>query len=242
MTRVLIIGAGPAGLAAAYELVRNGASVTVLEKLGQVGGLSRTMKHDGCLFDIGPHRFFTKNDEVRQFYTDVLAGDVVTVRRLTRILYKNRLFNYPLTPVNVVTGLGVGECANVLADYAFAQMRQFVAYREAETFEDWVTQRFGTRLFEAFFKTYTEKVWGMPCASISADWAAQRIKSLSLPQAVRNPTNRGVRASRRPWEHSDLAATQLTHHEARYGDIGRSLVRQKSVLQALAMLKAMAEA
>ncbi len=186
MARVLIIGAGPAGLAAAYELARNGASVTVLEKLGQVGGLSRTITHAGCRFDIGPHRFFTKNDEVRRFYADILADDIVTVRRLTRILYKNRLFNYPLTPVNVVAGLGMIECACVLADYAVAQIQQLAASREAATFEEWVAQRFGTRLYEAFFKTYTEKVWGIPCASISADWAAQRIKSLSLPQAVRN--------------------------------------------------------
>jgi protoporphyrinogen oxidase len=186
MTRALIIGAGPAGLAAAHELTKHGAGVTVLEKLDQVGGLARTINHNGCRFDIGPHRFFTKNDEVRQFYSDVLAEDVMTVRRLTRILYKNRLFNYPLTPVNVISGLGIGECVHVLVDYAVAQVRQGISRRQASTFDDWVTQRFGTRLYEAFFKTYTEKVWGMPCTSISADWAGQRIKSLSLPQAIRN--------------------------------------------------------
>ena len=186
MTKVLIIGAGPSGLAAAYELAGQGASVTVLEKLDQVGGLARTIKHEGCLFDIGPHRFFTKNDEVRQFYIDVLDTDIVTVQRLTRILYNNRLFNYPLTPLNVIGGLGVAECVHVLSDYALAQVQQVINYREAHTFEEWVTQRFGGRLYETFFKTYTEKVWGLPCSRMSADWAAQRIKSLSLPQAIRN--------------------------------------------------------
>jgi protoporphyrinogen oxidase len=183
---VFVVGAGPSGLAAAYELSRSGSAVTVLEKLDQVGGLSRTLKHDGCLFDIGPHRFFTKNDEVRKFYTDVLADDVITVPRLTRILYKNHLFDYPLTPLNVITGLGVTECAHVMWDYALAHTRQILTPTEAGSFEDWVTQRFGQRLHETFFKTYTEKVWGIPCTSISADWAAQRIKSLSLPEAVRN--------------------------------------------------------
>ena len=183
---IAVIGGGPSGLAAAYELAREGARVLVLEQLNDVGGLSRTMKHDGCLFDVGPHRFFTKNEEVRQFYLNVLAEDAVIVPRLTRILYENRLFNYPLTPLNVVGGLGPAECIHVVADYALAQLRNIANPREAETFEDWVEQRFGRRLYEAFFKTYTEKVWGIPCTDISADWAAQRIKSLSLPQAIRN--------------------------------------------------------
>jgi protoporphyrinogen oxidase len=189
--KVFVIGAGPAGLAAAYELSKKGVFVSVLEKLDQVGGLSRTLKHDDCLFDIGPHRFFTKNDEVRQFYVDVLADDVITVQRLTRILYKNTLFDYPLTPLNVVKGLGFGECAHVICDYALAQTQHLFNPVEARTFEDWVTQHFGRRLHETFFKTYTEKVWGMPCTNISADWAAQRIKSLSLPQAVRNAFFKG---------------------------------------------------
>jgi protoporphyrinogen oxidase len=188
---VVIVGAGPAGVAAGYELSKHGRSVTLIEKLDQVGGLARTLSHEGSLFDVGPHRFFTKNDEVRQLYTDILAEDVVTVQRLTRILYQNRLFNYPLTPANVVQGLGVGECVMVLADYAAARTQQKLNPREAASFEDWVTQRFGRRLYEAFFKTYTEKVWGIPCSSIGADWAAQRIKSLSLPEAIRNAITGG---------------------------------------------------
>src|SRR5262249_22308181 len=140
MNNVCIIGAGPSGLAAAYEFARQGAAVTVLEKMREVGGVARTMNHDGWLFDVGPHRLFTKNEEVRQFYLDVLADDAIVVQRLTRILYENRLFNYPLTPLNVIAGLGAGECARVLNDYAVAQARQFFRPCQAETFEDWVSQ------------------------------------------------------------------------------------------------------
>jgi protoporphyrinogen oxidase len=188
---VVIVGAGPAGMAAGYEMSKHGRPVTLLERLDQVGGLARTLTHEGCLFDVGPHRFFTKNEEVRRLYTDILAEDVVTVQRLTRILYQNKLFNYPLTAANVVQGLGAGECLLVLADYAAARTQQKLSPHEATSFEDWVIQRFGRRLYEAFFKTYTEKVWGISCNRIGADWAAQRIKSLSLPEAIRNAITGG---------------------------------------------------
>jgi protoporphyrinogen oxidase len=197
MRQIAIIGAGPAGLAAAYELTRQGAFALVLESSDRVGGLARTLEHDGCLFDIGPHRFYTKNREVRQFYLDILADDVVLVNRLTRILYNNRLFNYPLTPINVVGGLGLIECARVMGGYGLSQARRLVSRVDERTFEDWITNRFGARLFEIFFKNYTEKVWGIPCSNLGADWAAQRIKGLSLPQAVRNALfhdNNGVKS------------------------------------------------
>jgi protoporphyrinogen oxidase len=186
MRHAVIIGGGPAGLAAAYEFTKQGASVTVLERAAKVGGLARTLHHDGCLFDIGPHRFYTKNEEVQQFYQDILAEDVLSVRRLTRILYNNRLFRYPLSPINVVTGLGIRECAEVLSAYGMSRLRHHFQPTPEITFEDWVSNRFGVRLYEIFFKTYTEKVWDIPCSELGADWAAQRIKGLSLPQAVRN--------------------------------------------------------
>jgi protoporphyrinogen oxidase len=183
---MVIIGGGPSGLAAAYELTKHGASATVLETSSQVGGLARTVAHDGCLFDIGPHRFYTKNREVQQLYCDILAEDVILVERLTRILYNNRFFDYPLTPLNVVRGLGLAECSRVIGAYGLSRIRQHVIPREERTFEDWVTNRFGARLYETFFKNYTEKVWGIPCSHLGADWAAQRIKGLSLPEAARN--------------------------------------------------------
>ncbi|HYR87066.1 MAG TPA: FAD-dependent oxidoreductase [Terriglobia bacterium] len=186
MSDMVIIGAGPSGLAAAYELTKHGAPATVLETSNKVGGLARTLEHDGCLFDIGPHRFYTKNREVQQLYLDILAEDVVVVKRLTRILYNNRFFDYPLTPLNVVGGLGLAECGLVIGAYGLSQIRQYMRPREERTFEDWVTNRFGARLYETFFKNYTEKVWGIPCSHLGADWAAQRIKGLSLPEAARN--------------------------------------------------------
>jgi protoporphyrinogen oxidase len=186
MSDTVIIGAGPSGLAAAYELTKHGASAMVLETSNKVGGLARTLEHEGCLFDIGPHRFYTKNREVHQLYLSILAEDVVLVKRLTRILYNNRLFDYPLTPLNVVRGLGLAECGLVISAYGLSQIRQYVSPREERTFEDWVTNRFGARLYETFFKNYTEKVWGIPCSHLGADWAAQRIKGLSLPEAARN--------------------------------------------------------
>jgi protoporphyrinogen oxidase len=160
--------------------------VIVLERLEQVGGLARTVAHDGCRYDIGPHRFFTRNEEVNQLFADVVSEDLVCVQRLTRILYNSKLFDYPLTPLNALLGVGTGASAAILGSYTWAKLRQRLAPREPQTFEEWVTDQFGARLFATFFKTYTEKVWGVPCSRIGADWASQRIKGLSLGTAIRN--------------------------------------------------------
>lgn len=186
MLNAVIIGAGPAGLAAGYEMSGKGAKVTILDRLKQVGGLSRTVTYDGCRFDIGPHRFFTKNEEVNQLFLDVVAEDIIHVPRLTRIFYKNRFFDYPLTPLNALFGVGVGASLSITSSYLLAQLRQKIAPQDPENFEQWMTNQFGAQLFQSFFKTYTEKVWGIPCTRIGADWAGQRIKGLSLGTAVRN--------------------------------------------------------
>lgn len=186
MLDAVIIGGGPSGLSSAWELTKHGAKVAVLERLNIVGGLSRTVARDGGMYDIGPHRFFTKNQEVNQFFQDVVAEDLVSVPRLTRILYNDRFFNYPLTPLNALFGVGVFKSIAIFASYIQAQIQGRMNPREPVTFEDWVTDRFGQRLFETFFKTYTEKVWGIPCSQIGADWAGQRIKGLSLLTAVKN--------------------------------------------------------
>ncbi len=186
MTDAIIIGGGPSGLAAGYELTRHGASATILERLDRVGGLARTIPHDGCLFDIGPHRFFTKNEEVRQLFSDVVAEDLIRVSRLTRIYYRNKFFNYPLTPLNALFGVGVGSSIAIFLSYLRAAFRKKFSPHEPQNFEQWVTDQFGARLFQTFFKTYTEKVWGIPCTEIGADWAGQRIKGLSLIAAIEN--------------------------------------------------------
>lgn len=178
---VLIIGAGPAGLTAAYELVRQGIRPLVLERDDMVGGLARTETYKGYRFDIGGHRFFTKVDEVQRLWQEVLGEEFVKVSRLSRIFYRGRFFNYPLEPFNALSNLGVVESLQILGSYFRAKV---APSPEEETFEQWVTNRFGKRLYQTFFKTYTEKVWGIPCHTIRADWAAQRIKGLSLKTAI----------------------------------------------------------
>ena len=180
---VVIIGAGPAGLTAAYELSKFGRTALILEQDQIVGGISRTCEHAGYRFDIGGHRFFTKVDYVRELWHELLGDELITRPRLSRIYYKGKFFEYPLKPVNALLGLGPVEAVRIGLSFLRAQL--FPASREV-SFEDWVVNRFGRRLYEIFFKTYTEKVWGMPCGEISADWAAQRIKQLDLFVAVKN--------------------------------------------------------
>jgi protoporphyrinogen oxidase len=185
MTRpfTVVIGGGPAGLTAGHELLRLGLDGLVLEKDDTVGGLSRTARHLGFRFDIGGHRFFTKVPEVQALWEEVLGADLLERRRVSRIYFRNRFFDYPLRPWNALSGLGPVEALRILASYARARLRPSADER---SFEQWVSNRFGARLYQTFFKTYTEKVWGMPCSEISADWAAQRIKSLDLAGALRN--------------------------------------------------------
>ncbi|MDX1623922.1 MAG: FAD-dependent oxidoreductase [Gemmatimonadota bacterium] len=179
----VVVGAGPAGLATAHELAERGLPAVVLERDDMVGGIARTVEYEGYRFDLGGHRFFTKSAEIQRLWERTLGEDFLVRPRLSRIHYRNRFFHYPLRPLDALTKLGVVESARVLASYARARM---VPHPEERTFEQWVVNRFGRRLFEIFFETYTEKVWGIPCSEISADWAAQRIKNLDLASAVKN--------------------------------------------------------
>ncbi len=183
---LLIVGSGPSGLAAAYEAVNHDAGVTVVERLDRVGGLCRTLEFGGARFDIGPHRFFTKNADVADLFHRMLGDDAVRVRRRTRILHGRAFFDYPLTPLNAIAGVGLLSGARIGGSYAAARLNRLVAPRPPETFEDWIVGNFGRQLFETFFKVYTEKVWGVSCRQIGAEWASQRIKGLSLGAAVRN--------------------------------------------------------
>jgi protoporphyrinogen oxidase len=179
--RVVVIGAGPAGLTAAYELARHALPPIVLEQEALVGGLARTESYRGFHFDMGGHRFFTKVPEVRAMWREVLGDDFLRRPRLSRIFYDGKFFHYPLKPWNALAGLGVGQSVMVAASYLWAQI---APHRREETFEQWVSNRFGQRLFRIFFKSYTEKVWGVSCSELKAEWAAQRIKDLSLKTAV----------------------------------------------------------
>jgi protoporphyrinogen oxidase len=179
---VIIIGAGPAGLTAAYEFIKLGIQPIVIEKADKVGGIARTESYKGYYFDMGGHRFFSKIPKINRLWQDMLGKDLLKVPRLSRIYYQGRFFNYPLEVINTLFNLGVLESLLIPLSYLKAQVRPY----PEETFDQWVSNRFGRRLYEKFFKTYTEKVWGIPCGEIRADWAAQRIKGLSLMAAVVN--------------------------------------------------------
>jgi len=184
---VVVIGAGPAGLTAAYELIKRGTASIVLEQANKVGGISRTETYKGYRFDIGGHRFFTKVDEVEQLWKEILGTDFIKVPRLSRIYYQGKFYNYPLSVLSTLSNLGLAPSALIFISYLQARLKvRLNPGQVAETFEEWVTERFGARLYNMFFKTYTEKVWGIPCNKIRADWAAQRIQGMSLKGAVMN--------------------------------------------------------
>src|SRR5258705_5137456 len=181
---VVIIGAGPAGLTAAYELCKAGMRSVILEKDTAVGGISKTVNYKGYHFDIGGHRFFTKVKAVDDMWREVLSkGQMLRRSRLSRIYYNKKFFYYPLRATNALFGLGIWNSCLIVISYLWAQV---FPIKPEDTFEQWVSNRFGKRLYTIFFKTYTEKVWGIPCSEITADWAAQRIKGLSLSSAIWN--------------------------------------------------------
>jgi protoporphyrinogen oxidase len=181
---IFVIGAGPAGLTTAYCLTKETPSVIVIEKDPlYVGGISRTVRHGNFLFDVGGHRFFSKAKEVVDLWHEILPNDFITRRRLSRIYYGGKFYSYPLSAFQALRNLGIFTSAACMLSYAYAKAFPVASPR---SFHDWVRNRFGERLFQIFFKTYTEKVWGMSCDEISADWAAQRIKGLDLRVAVVN--------------------------------------------------------
>ena len=177
-TDVFVIGAGPAGLTASYLLTKSGISTRVIEMDPvYVGGISRTVNYKDFLFDVGGHRFFSKSKEVVDLWNEILPDDFITRPRLSRIFYDDKFYSYPLKAFEALNNLGYVESSLCVLSYLF---KKTFPNENPETFHQWVSNQFGERLFSIFFKTYTEKVWGMSCDEISADWAAQRIKGLDL--------------------------------------------------------------
>jgi protoporphyrinogen oxidase len=195
-TEVFVIGAGPAGLTAAYCLTKEARSVIIIERDPiYVGGISRTVEYKDYLFDVGGHRFFSKSKEIVDLWQEILPDDMIPRPRLSRIYYNGKFFSYPLKAFEALLKLGVFTSTACMLSYAYAKAFPVAKPR---TFHEWVRNQFGEKLFQIFFKTYTEKVWGMSCDEISADWAAQRIKGLDLSTAVINGLKRSLNISRKP--------------------------------------------
>ncbi len=191
----VIVGAGPAGLTTAYTLAKAGRSVLVVEQDPRyVGGISRTVNYKGFLFDIGGHRFFSKSKEVVDLWNEILPDDFIERPRLSRIFYRGEFYSYPLKAFEALRKLGFAQSALCLASFAFARL---FPIRNPKTVHQWVRNQFGERLFSIFFKTYTEKVWGMACDEISAEWAAQRIKGLDLGAAILDALGRSLGRKKR---------------------------------------------
>jgi protoporphyrinogen oxidase len=179
---VIVLGGGPAGLTAAYRLAQSDVPVIVLEAEDQVGGLAKTVERNGYRFDLGGHRFFTKSVEVQELWREVLGDEFLRRPRMSRIYWNGRFLDYPLRGADVIRKLGPVELTRATTSFLWASIRP--KGRE-DSFEDWVCNRFGRRLFELFFRSYTEKVWGVPTSELRAEWAAQRIKGLSFTSAAR---------------------------------------------------------
>ena len=178
----VVLGAGPAGLTSAWTLAQRGRHATVLEADGTVGGIAKTVEFNGYRFDLGGHRFYTKLAPIQQMWEGMLGEQLLTRPRMSRIYYNGKFFSYPLKAQDVFKGLGIGQSA--LAGLSYFYWRRRMRRIKPTNFEEWVTHRFGRRLYDAFFKSYTEKVWGIPGSEIQAEWAAQRIQEFNLPQAV----------------------------------------------------------
>ncbi len=182
--QVVVIGAGPAGLTAAYQLHKHDVASTVLEASDEIGGISRTAQRDGWRFDIGGHRFFTKVQPVEDLWHEILPDEDFLMRpRKSRIFYQGKYFDYPIKATNALVNLGPVEAVRCVASYVAARIRP---PKDQSNYEDWLVARFGWRLYRTFFKTYTEKLWGVPVSDMPADWAAQRVKGLSLGNAIVN--------------------------------------------------------
>ncbi|MBS0481816.1 MAG: NAD(P)/FAD-dependent oxidoreductase [Proteobacteria bacterium] len=212
---VAIIGAGPAGLTAGYLLTKAGYSVAIIEKdATYVGGISRTVEHEGYRFDIGGHRFFSKSQQVVDLWNEILPDDFIQRPRMSRIYYEGKFYSYPLRAFEALWNLGIVR--STLCMVSFAKAKAF-PNKQVKSFEDWTVNQFGHKLYSIFFKTYTEKVWGMPCDEMSADWAAQRIKGLSLWGAVVDGLKRSLGLNKRPNDGQEVKTLLETFRYPRQG-------------------------
>ncbi len=183
---VVILGGGLSGLTTAYFLSRAERETIVFEAHNVVGGLARTVVKDGFRFDLGGHRFFTKKEKIEDFIKNLMGRELLVVPRKSKIYMSKKYFDYPLKPTNAIFGLGIPTTLKIVTDYSIERLRKVIKPRNNVSLEDWVISNFGRTMFNIYFKTYSEKVWGIECNRISAEWVAQRIKGLSLAKAIKN--------------------------------------------------------
>jgi protoporphyrinogen oxidase len=215
----VIIGAGPAGLTAGYLLTKAGKRVAIIEQdPTYVGGISRTVEHQGYRFDIGGHRFFSKSQQVVDLWNEILPDDFIQRPRMSRIYYEGKFYSYPLRAFEALRNLGILRSTSCMVSYGLSKL---FPIREVKSFEDWTSNQFGKKLYSIFFKTYTEKVWGMPCNEMSADWAAQRIKGLSLWGAVTDGLKRSLGLNKKP---NDGQAVKTLLETFRYPRLGPGMM------------------
>ena len=227
---VAIIGAGPAGLTAGYLLAKQGKSVAIIEKDDRyVGGISRTVEHEGYRFDIGGHRFFSKSQQVVDLWNEILPDDFIQRPRMSRIYYEGKFYSYPLRAFEALWNLGILRSTVCMASYLRYKL---FPVKEVKSFEDWTVNQFGRKLYSIFFKTYTEKVWGMPCDEMSADWAAQRIKGLSLWGAVTDGLKRSLGLNKKP---NDGQAVKTLLETFRYPRLGPGMMWETARDKIIAM-------
>lgn len=216
---VVIVGAGPAGLTAGYLLTKAGKTVAIIEKdETYVGGISRTVEHEGYRFDIGGHRFFSKSAAVVDLWNEILPDDFIQRPRMSRIYYEGKFYSYPLRAFEALRNLGILRSTACMLSYGWSKL---FPIKDVKSFEDWTSNQFGKKLYSIFFKTYTEKVWGMPCNEMSADWAAQRIKGLSLWGAVTDGLRRSLGLNKRP---NDGQAVKTLLETFRYPRLGPGMM------------------
>jgi protoporphyrinogen oxidase len=183
---ILILGGGLTGLAAGHVLTAAGHRVKLFERDSQVGGLSKTIEKGGFRFDLGGHRFFTRDEKIDAFVRNLMVSELLTVHRTSKIYMRSKFFDYPLKPLNAMFGLGIPTTMKIMADYGYERVKRLMKQTDTISLEDWVVGNFGRTMFDIYFKGYSEKVWGIDCSRISAEWVSQRIKGLSLAKAVKN--------------------------------------------------------
>jgi protoporphyrinogen oxidase len=186
MEQILILGGGLTGLSAGYVLTKAGLKVKLFESDSTVGGLSKTIAHNGFRFDLGGHRFFTKDNRINNFVKNLMGGELISVPRKSKIYMRNKYFDYPLKPLNAMFGLGIPATLKIISDYGVERIKRLIREPDNITLENWVVSNFGRKMFDIYFKEYSEKVWGIDCNEISAEWVAQRIRGLSLAKAIKN--------------------------------------------------------